>query len=291
MRFEALSASMFGSGIIVRSLSRTKIEDSFGNLWQYHSRSDRHSKIACWAMLLDLLRSCPLLIDQINRGTVGFGINHEMRDFKSGRRKNLDLVICTPGSPCGGSATTFAGLAVDYGIELSKVERLVLGALPDVHRVPVGSVHLALEAKACMTAHIKALPRLYDELNSSHAAIHGSTDFAIAVGFAMVNLADSFVSPDRNRRNLRRRKPVVNDHVQPGDTVRTIEKLKEIPRRTQTNTEGYDALGVLVVRMANDGSPMTLVNNPPAPADSDPWHYDQMIRRMASLYASKFGNV
>lgn len=282
---------MLGPDIIARSLSHAAIEDSFGNLWQYHSRSDRHSKIACWAMLFDLMRTCPVLIEQISREKVGFGINHEMREFKSGRKKNLDLVICTPGPKESGKRAAFTDLVADYDIRLTASERRELAALPALRQKSVGSVHLALEAKACMTAHIKALPRLYDELNSSHTVIHGAADFATAVGFVMVNLADTFVSPDRNRRKRGRKAFDITTHNQPRDTQRTVEKVKEIPRRTQSNTEGYDALGIVVVRMANDGTPVTLVTEPPAPAREDPWSYDQMIRRMASLYASKFRNA
>ncbi len=282
---------MFGPEIIVRSLSRPGVRDSFGNVWQYHPRSDRHSKIACWGMLFDLLCSCPVLVEQVARGVVGFGINHEMRDFRTGRRKDLDLVICTPGETVARGSTTFGSLLRKYDMELNSQEKKAFAKLREPRRVPVGSVHLALEAKACMTAHIKALPRLYDELNSSHAAIHGAADFAIAAGFAMVNLGDSFVSPDRNRRRLGRRVPEVTAHIQPRDTERTIAKLEEIPRRVAANAEGFDALGIVVVRMANDGSPVQHVTGPPAPDASTPWHYDQMIRRMASLYASRFGNL
>ena len=60
---------------------------------------------------------------------------------------------------------------------------------------------MALEAKACMTAHQRALPRLYDELNSSHLTVHGATDQAIAAGFAMVNIAGQYLSPDLNKKN------------------------------------------------------------------------------------------
>jgi hypothetical protein len=38
--------------------------DRHGNLWQYHSRGDRHSKVACWGILLDLMASCPPLVEQ-----------------------------------------------------------------------------------------------------------------------------------------------------------------------------------------------------------------------------------
>jgi len=59
-----------------------------------------------------------------------------------------------------------------------------------------------MEAKACMTAHQRALPRLYDELNSSHLTVHGAADHAIAAGFVMVNAATKFLSTDLNKKNF-----------------------------------------------------------------------------------------
>lgn len=285
---------MRGPSILVRSISPPFRRDRFGNQWQYHSRSDHHSKVACWALLFDLLESCPLLARHVRSRKIGFGINHEMRDFKNNRKKNLDLVLCTPGSAGGRArapASSFAGLAKEYGIELTGPETTRLAALPEVASVPVGSVHVAVEAKAAMTEHIKALPRLYDELNSSHQAIHGSADNVIAAGLAIVNLAATFVSPGRNAFQAGTRPRVVTEHDQPKATLRTLDKLKEIPRRTTANTEGFDALGIIVLDMKNDGSPVRLVTKPPAPDVGDVFHYDQMVRRIASAYASKFADV
>ena len=281
---------MKGPEILARSLSRPNVEDAYGNTWQYHSRSDQHSKVACWGLLFDLLTHCPLLRTHVGDGKVGFGINHEMSDFRTGRRKNLDLVLCTRGTG-DVRPRTFADLAPDYHIDLDRAEQTALAALPALLNVPVGSVHIALEAKACMTAHIAALPRLYDELNSSHLAIHGSADFAIAAGFAVVNIAATFISPGKNLFDIASRPPVVNIHRQPSVTERTVEKIKEIPRRTTTETEGFDALGIVVIDMKNDGSRVKVFTNDPAPQPGDPWHYDAMIHRIASLYAAKFGNV
>jgi hypothetical protein len=142
-----------------------------------------------------------------------------------------------------------------------------------------------------MTAHIKALPRLYDELNSSHQAIHGSANFAIATGFAVVNMATTFLSPGLNKFDLSTHQPTVNKHRQPDDTKRTVDKLKEIPRRTQMGAEGFDALGIVVIEMKNDGSPVSIVSQDPAPKPADPWFYDAMVHRIASLYAHQFANV
>ena len=282
---------MLGPEILARSLSATQIADKFSNTWQYHSQSDSHSKIACWAVLFDLLHHCPLLLAHVEAKKVGFGINHAMGDFRTGREKNLDLVLCTPGTDDGRSSETFAGQVKAYSVVLTATERASLAELPSLARVPVGSVHVAIEAKATMTEHVKALPRLYDELNSSHLAIHGSADFAVAAGFAIVNLAETFVSTGRNKADLSSHEVEITRHKQPMAAQRTIEKLREIPRRTQLGEVGFDALGILVIKMANDGSPVTVVNGPPSPGPRDVLNYEQMIHRVASLYATKFGNV
>jgi hypothetical protein len=282
---------MDGPQILARSMSVPRVTDKFGNLWQYHSRSDQHSKVACWALLFDLIQHCPLLKQHVAEEKVGFGINHEMRDFKNNRSKYLDLVISTPGTMTSANDSTFVDLASQYHVDLTTAQKAQLASYPLLKRVSVGSVHIALEAKAAMTEHIKALPRLFDELNSSHLAIHGSADFAIAAGFAVVNYAATFVSSDRNKVNLATHAPVVTRHIQPKATERTIKKLEEIPRRTHGGAEGFDALGIVVLELRNDGTPVTIVTGPPAPTPADVWHYDQMIRRIASLYANKFGNV
>src|SRR5512140_783077 len=111
---------MRGPSILVRTLTVPAMTTS-GELWQYHSRSDRHSKISCWGAMFDVVRHCPLLRERIAAGSVGFGINHEMTDFKQDRHKNFDLVVCTPGSgKAKGPARTFRSLAEEYGIELEK---------------------------------------------------------------------------------------------------------------------------------------------------------------------------
>jgi len=238
--------------------------------------------------LFDLLHHCPLLIKHIELGKVGFGINHEMYDFRTGRKKDLDLVLCTPGKPDGKSRKSFDALAAEYSVQLTKGEKAQLAMLPELLGVSVGSVLVAIEAKACMTEHLKALPRLYDELNSSHLAIHNSAEAAIAVGFALVNVASQFMSTSRNKVDLKTQSATVTRHKQPLAAIRTIGKLNEIPRRTREGAEGFDAFGVVTVEMVNDGSTVEIASEPQVPAIL---HYDQMIHRIAALYATKFGNI
>jgi hypothetical protein len=283
-----------GPEILARSLTATRIPDEYGNEWQYHSRSDRHSKIACWVVFFDLLQVSALLRRHVAADKVIFGINHTMSDFKTRRKKNLDLVIARPatGDPARPAPQTLISLAAQYGVALTRQQTALLNALPLARRGPVGSVLVALEAKACMAEHTKARPRLYDELNSSHLTIHASTDQAAAAGLVMVNLADEFVSPDRNRHDLATNSTRVNmtkNIVKAASGV--IEKLTEIPRRSRTGEEGFDALGIVVVRCRNDGSEITVAHGSPAPAPTDDFFYDQMIRRLGHIYDTRFANI
>jgi hypothetical protein len=282
---------MYGPEILVRSLSEVTRRDRYGNEWQYHSRSDHHSKLACWGIIFDLLRSSPLLRRHVSEGAVWFGINHEMRDFVHDRKKNLDLVLCTPsGSLTKPSAMTLTSMVDDYGIRLTSAEEQELSRLPILRRAPVGAVLMALEAKACMTAHQRALPRLYDELNSSHLTVHGATDQAIAAGFVMVNVATDYLSPDLNKKN-RASDPEWSRHAQPRDAQLAIDKVRQLPKRSKTGETGYDALAIVVIDCSNDGSEVRLVSGPPGPPPGDIYNYASMIDRLAHIYATRFKDL
>jgi hypothetical protein len=213
-----------------------------------------------------------------------------MRDFQHDRKKNLDLVICQPASASPPSQRTLATLADQYAIDLTKKERAELQSLPGLREGAVGSVLLALEAKACMTAHQRALPRLYDELNSSHLTVHGAHDSAIAAGFVMINGAETFLSPDLNKKN-RVLAPEWSTHDQPKSVSITIDKVKQLPRRSKTGISGYDAIGIVVVSCRNDGSPVTLLADAPAPQRQDSYHYTVMIDRLRTIYATRFAQI
>jgi hypothetical protein len=272
-------------------MSKPSIPDKFGNVWQYHSRSDRHSKVACWGIALDLLASSSTLQRHVVQNKVTLGVNHEMRDFATNRKKDLDLVFARPATAIPEGGRTFADLAERWQIELDDYDRALLDHLPVPVEAPVGAVLVALEAKACMTAHVKSLPRLYDELNSSHLTVHGASENALAVGFVMVNLSTSFRSPGLNSFDLAAHEPLVSTHAQPHSTVRVLDKIAEMPRRTKTGQNGFDGLGVVVVESRNDGSPVELIEQPPAPAPGSIFHYDTMISRMANEYDVRFKDI
>ncbi len=279
---------MDGPSILAASLSVPRVRDRNGRLWQYHSRSDLHSKVACWGVLFDLLNQSALLRSHAVGGRVIFGVNFEMRDFATGRKKKLDLVVARPAGELGGVVKTLDSLGSNWGLVLDSVQQSRLGGLPELHEGVVGAVLVALEAKAAMTAHTKARPRLYDELNSSHQTVHGASRQALAVGFVMINCRDTFVSPGRQDGSLTQ---VVSQHLQPRDAEGVIEKVREIPRRGGPTGNGYDGLAIVGVDCANDGTPVSIVTRPPAPQLGDIYHYETMITRVANEYDTTFRGI
>jgi hypothetical protein len=281
---------MHGPQILVDSMTVPQPRGATKALWQYHSRSDLHSKVACWGVFFDLLRTSALLQRHAEAGRVVFGVNFEMRDYATGRKKDLDLVISRPTGEPTRQQRTLGDLADEWGIVLTPSQHGELGALPPILEGGVvgSAVLVALESKAAMTAHSKARPRLYDELNSSHLTVHGASSQALAVGLVMVNAAERFISPGL-QADLKRAE--VSEHTQPAAAEGVVRKMQEIPRRTGSSTHGFDGLGIVVVEAVNDGTPVTLVETPPAPQPGDIFRYDEMLTRIANEYDTRFAAI
>jgi hypothetical protein len=281
---------MHGPTILAATMSIPRPRGPSRAPWQYHSRSDHHSKVACWGVFFDLLRTSALLKAHATAGKVIFGVNFQMRDFATGRKKDLDLVIARPSGPPIGSAATLQELAERWQLVLTGTQRAELDRLPAIQQGDVtgSGVLVALEAKAAMTAHSKARPRLYDELNSSHLTVHGASAQALAVGLVIVNASSSFVSPELQHSPG---DVVFSRHNQPAAAAGIVEKVKEIPRRSTSAEHGFDGLGIVVVDVANDGSPVGLVPGSPAPQPGDIFYYDDMLTRVANEYDTRFAAV
>ena len=280
---------MDGPKLIVDTLSRVgNVVDKHGNAWQYHSRSDHHSKTICFAVLIDLLRHCPELQRHARDGLIGFGINHTFYDFTQEKKKDLDLVVCKP-ARADDSGPTLLEFADRFHLKLSDDQKSFLEGFPAFQNVTVGSALIALEAKAAMTAHVRACPRLHDELNSSHNIVHGHDETSVAAGLVLVNVSDTFVSSDLNKWSLKDHKAVISRHRQPKDAQKVVDTIKGLKRRSGTTDAGFDALSILIVDCKNDGTRVELVEDrPPAVTDADIFHYTSMINRICARYRSRF---
>ena len=227
-----------------------------------------------------------------------------MTDFQNNKPKDLDLVICRPHA----SATdkpqfsevlnrpiqTFVDLAAHLALPLTPGEQADLGSLPTLPIVPVGMVHVALEAKAAMTEFSKAKSRIFSELDSSISVINGHAQHAIAGALVMVNVASEFISPIINRADFDSADVEVSKHRrQPGPAQGMVDTIKQLRRRSSDRDRGFDAIGIIVVEMKNDGSPCTIVTAPTPPAlqTSDSLHYDQMVLRVPDAYAQRFASL
>jgi hypothetical protein len=176
-------------------------------------------------------------------------------------------------------------LVDEYEIVLDKGDRARLKALPTVEEdLPndIAEVSIAMEAKACMTEHIKSLPRLHAEVLATGYLAKRAVPDCISVSYSMVNAADTFRTPSGDGKQT-------NVHSQPDDARRVVEMLATaIPQVQAGERFGYDVIGVTVIECRNDGSPVTLVTTPPAPSSRDHVHYERMIRSVCSSYRRRF---
>lgn len=276
---------MRGPEILARTLSKpTRRSGTSGREWQYHSRSDNHSKVACWTILFDLLQSCDAARRDAEAGRIGFGINHVM---VGPINKTLDLVV-TRLSPTRVKARrkTFVDMVDQFGISLDDDERALLDALPVIEcersKDDVSEVVIALEAKACMTKHVNSLPRLHAEILATGYLAKRAQPRCITVSYSMINASADFLTPSGKGGKT-------NRHVQPEDTRRVLDMLaRAIPLARDEKTVGYEVIGATVVKCRNDGSLVTVLDTDPAPLRTQQLHYDQMITNLCAEYRARF---
>jgi hypothetical protein len=67
--------------------------------------------------------------------------------------------------------------------------------------------------------------------------------------------------------------------------------VKQLPRRAKTGIAGYEALGIVVIECANDGSPVRLHASAPAPQPQENYHCATMIDRLRGIYDTRFAQL
>ncbi len=262
---------MRGPEILARTLSRPTRRGKASKAWQYHSRSDAHSKIGCWTLLFDLLLACDVLRRHAEAGRLGFGINFELIGPIN---KTLDLVLTRPsGARQAAARRSFAGLVDQLGIELDEEDRRQLALLPEIahdDRKDSSEILLALEAKACMTEHVKALPRLHAEILATGYLAKRAQPHAILVSYSLVNSAPTFCTPSGAGK--------INVH--PAEAAPKVLSMlaQAVPlSRDMNNLIGYNVIGASVIRCANDGTPVVVDDALPWPERTAHIRYERMI--------------
>jgi hypothetical protein len=271
---------MLGPKILVRTLSVPTIRGKKKQAWQYHPRSDVHSKIACWTLLLDCLRECDVLFEDARQGRIGFAINHLM---VGPINKTLDLVLTrVPRSRVDTShRRSFLDVGLSYGITLTAAEVKQLAELSNVFeesKDDVSEVAVAVEAKACMTDHIGAMPRLHAEILATGYLAKRASPHCTVVSYTLVNTAPVFTSGKATKKSR-----------QPESASAVLKMLETaVPLcRDHHGLLGYDAVGALAIACRNDGSPVALSPSSESPKTTSPIHYEQMIRQICAAYRGR----
>ena len=134
------------------------------------------------------------------------------------------------------------GAVDDDGIRLDDEDRSVLHGLPVVEEdsdQDVSEVTIALEAKACMTEHLKSIPRLHAEILATGYLAKRAAPRCISVSYSLVNAADTFCSPGRAAK--------INQHRQPEDARRVVQMLglgeRAVEIEEQARARGRPARG------------------------------------------------
>lgn len=269
---------MLGPHILTRTLSIPTKRGPSEKAWQYHPRSDVHSKIACWTLLLDCLLECDALYADATAGNLGFAINYLM---VGPINKTLDLVLTrVPRSRKSSTKRrTFIEVGKQFGIGLTADERAQLadlGKLSEETKDDVSEVVIAVEAKACMTDHVGALPRLHAEILATGYLAKRAAPECTVISYTLVNTAPSFVSGSGEPKMMR----------QPESAKAVLNMLSQaVPlSRDERGLLGYDAVGALAIECRNDGTPVTLSSGESTPPMTSPINYEHMVRRICAAY-------
>lgn len=196
------------------------------------------------------------------QGSIGYGINTKHSWGVTHKEKALDLAI---GIPKAFSEKRIGEIREAQGFR---------------------EVLLSCEAKSVMTEHSKAQSRIYDELSSAHEMVHRGNPNAIAVGIALINIADKFVSP---LRQVELGVIHVTNHQQPRAASRMINHLRQLPFNGPTMT-GFDAFCSMVIDCDNR-SEAHIYAKEPAPQFGDVDHYLTFLGNIAILYERRFNDI
>jgi hypothetical protein len=239
---------------------------NYGYVYNYHPRSDAHSIALCNFVLDDLLDTCQLLREQAERGEIAYGINIRFKWPSTSKSKTLDLAI---GTPADHAFKPFLGQR-----RIAKVDHLA-------------DVFFSCEAKSVMTEHNKSKPRVYDELSSSYGIVHQGTQEAIAAGITVVNVANTFISPLRQRTSELIH---ISQHKQPAAAASVVEHLRGLPIRQNVGEVGFDAYATIIVDCNNQG-PAHLWTAFPAPQPGERDYYETFLSQICHAYTERFSNI
>ena len=224
----------------------------------YHPRSAKHSNELVRCVVEDLLTSCPAIARRAAAGELVYDVNFTL--WTGTAEWNVDLVM---GQPAIGKPEPPTGKA-------------------RIRRARPSTVQIAMEIKAVMTEHRKAVKNRKRDFEAHHDHVHRYNERAVAAGLLLVNIASTFRSPLR---------PTVTVHREPDKLVQhCIDQMRAVAVRTSSPGVGLEAKGIIVVEVDNENlQGASYRSTRPAPPLGDPLHYDAFLQTICQAYTSRFG--
>ncbi len=224
----------------------------------YHPRSDKHSNCLSQCIVGDLIEHCQTIREQAARDKIVYDLNFTL--VTGTATWNVDLVL---GEPAPGQLTRQPG--------------------DQISRTRPSTVQIAIEIKAVMTEHRKAVKNRKRDFEAHHDHVHRYNERTIAGGLLIINGAATFKSPLRLG---------ITQHRQPDSLVRhCVEEMRAVAQRNQIHGIGLDAKSVIVVDVNNqDIGSARYLSGGASPLVGDPMHYDAFIQKICALYRERFYN-
>jgi len=221
----------------------------------YHPRSNRHSNALAVAIAADLVTHCHLIRERAAAGQLVYSVNFTLRAGTADW--NVDLVLGRPA--------------------LGKIVPQPVGT---IRELPPSSVDIAIEIKAVMTEHHKAVKNRKRDLEAHHEHVHHYNNGTVAGGVLVINGSERFRSPLRKNTTV---------HRHPADLVQhCMNELRAVTSRGGLDGAGLEARCAIVVDCQNiDHSLVTYVTAPPAPQVGDPLSYDAFIQTICQHYTMR----
>jgi hypothetical protein len=222
----------------------------------YHPRSDKHSNVLGLAIVDDLVQFCPKIKERARTGEIVYDLNFQLRAGTADW--NVDLVL---GAPALGASPP--------------------AATEVIKRAPPATVQIAVELKAVMTEHRKAVKNRKRDLEAHHEHVHNYNNQTIAGGVLIINAASTFRSPLRDEVTVHRNPEKLVAHC--------INELRSVAVRGGSTGYGLEAKCAIVVEADNQNlANACYVTTAPAIPIGDPMHYDAFIRTICEQYTRRF---